>query len=105
MSTRRESRTLFDLHAAGVSVLAMGRRQGARGKGNRHPDSEYSLEALIEATKKEEPITVIDATGKIVSMAENFPKKYGLKATGVEMSGLDHEQKRPPAKYASTPST
>lgn len=56
------------------------------------PDSNYSLEALIEAAKKEEPITVIDATGKIVSMAENFSAKYGLKATGVKMSGQDQEQ-------------
>ncbi|OCW59588.1 ABC transporter substrate-binding protein [Hoeflea olei] len=56
------------------------------------PDSEYSLEALIEAAKKEDPITVIDATGKIVAMAENFSKKYGLQATGVKMSGQDQEQ-------------
>lgn len=78
----------------GVSVLAMGLgsafAQDAKEIGI--PDSGYSLEALIEAAKKEGPITVIDATGKIVSMAENFSKKYGLQATGVKMSGQDQEQ-------------
>ena len=35
-------------------------------------DADYSLEALIEAAKKEPGITVVDATGKIVTMAEAF---------------------------------
>jgi iron(III) transport system substrate-binding protein len=78
----------------GVSILAMGAAsamaQDAKEIGI--PDSEYSLEALIEAAKKEGPITVIDATGKIVTMAENFSKKYGLQATGVKMSGQEQEQ-------------
>ncbi|MCS4243392.1 iron(III) transport system substrate-binding protein [Rhizobium sp. BIGb0125] len=79
---------------AGISVLAMGlsSAQAQDVKEIGIPDSEYSLEALIEAAKKEEPITVIDATGKIVSMAENFSKTYGLKATGVKMSGQEQEQ-------------
>lgn len=77
-----------------ASVLAMG-LTGAMAQEAKQigiPDSDYSLEALIEAAKKEEPITVVDATGKIVSMAENFSAKYGLKATGVKMSGQDQEQ-------------
>lgn len=79
---------------AGISVLAMGlaSAQAQDVKEIGIPDSEYSLEALIEAAKKEEPITVIDATGKIVSMAENFSKTYGLKATGVKMNGQEQEQ-------------
>lgn len=79
---------------AGISVLAMGlsSAQAQDVKEIGIPDSEYSLEELIEAAKKEEPITVIDATGKIVSMAENFSKTYGLKATGVKMSGQEQEQ-------------
>lgn len=79
---------------AGISVLAMdlSSAQAQDVKEIGIPDSEYSLEALIEAAKKEEPITVIDATGKIVSMAENFSKTYGLKATGVKMSGQEQEQ-------------
>jgi iron(III) transport system substrate-binding protein len=56
------------------------------------PDAGYSLDALIEAAKKEGPITVADATGKIVNMADNFTAKYGIKATGVKLSGQDQEQ-------------
>lgn len=53
------------------------------------PDAEYSLEALIEAAKQEGPITVIDATGKIVEQAELFTAKYGVQATGVKMSATE----------------
>lgn len=42
----------------------------------------FDLNRLIEAAKKEKPITVYDSTGKIVEMAENFAKKYGLAAEG-----------------------
>lgn len=55
-------------------------------------DQDYSLEALIEAARQEGPITVIDATGKIVTMAKNFSEKYGIEATGVKMSGQEQEQ-------------
>ncbi len=56
------------------------------------PDSSYSLEALIEAAKKEQPITVVDATGKILVMAKQFTEKYGVKATGVKMSASNQEE-------------
>jgi len=55
-------------------------------------DADYSLEALIAAAKNEPPITVVDATGKIVVMADAFTKKYGVKATGVKMSAQNQEQ-------------
>jgi iron(III) transport system substrate-binding protein len=42
----------------------------------------FNLGALVEAAKKEKPITVYDSTGKIVEMANNFAKKYGLSAEG-----------------------
>jgi iron(III) transport system substrate-binding protein len=42
----------------------------------------FDLNALIEAAKKEPPITVYAVTGKIVEQAEAFTKKYGVKATG-----------------------
>ncbi|KQY14002.1 ABC transporter substrate-binding protein [Rhizobium sp. Root482] len=42
----------------------------------------FDLDALIEAAKQEKPITVYDSTGKIVEMAENFAKKYGVAAEG-----------------------
>lgn len=56
------------------------------------PDADYTLEALIEAAKKEPPITVVDATGKIVAMAENFTAEYGVQATGVKMSATEQEE-------------
>lgn len=48
-------------------------------------DADYSLDALIEAAKKEKPIVVLDTTGKIVDVAQSFSKKYGIQATGVKM--------------------
>lgn len=42
----------------------------------------FDLDGLIVAAKKEKPITVYDSTGKIVEMAKNFAKKYGLDAEG-----------------------
>jgi len=55
-------------------------------------DSEYTYEALVEAARKEGPITVIDATGQIVSMAEAFTAKYGIEAVGVRMAAQEQEQ-------------
>lgn len=55
-------------------------------------DADYSLEALIEAARQEGPITVIDATGQIVSMAEAFTAKYGVAAVGVRMTAQEQEQ-------------
>jgi iron(III) transport system substrate-binding protein len=46
----------------------------------------FDLEALLAAAKSEAPINIYDSTGKIVEMAENFSKKYGLKATGIKVS-------------------
>ncbi|MCO5731293.1 ABC transporter substrate-binding protein [Rhizobium sp. SSA_523] len=42
----------------------------------------FNLETLVEAAKKEKAITVYDSTGKIVEMAANFAKAYGLSAEG-----------------------
>ncbi len=56
------------------------------------PDANYSLQALIAAAKKEDPITVVDATGKIIEMAKKFTDKYGVKATGVKMSASNQEE-------------
>ena len=43
---------------------------------------DFNLDALVEAAKKEPPLTVYDSTGKIVDMVEAFNAKYGLKAEG-----------------------
>ncbi len=56
------------------------------------PDKGYTLEALIEAARKEGPIVVVDATGKIKDMAKNFTAKYGIQATGVKLSAQNQEQ-------------
>lgn len=45
----------------------------------------FDLQALIEAAKKEAPITVYDSTGKIVDMAKAFSAKYGLHAQGAKV--------------------
>lgn len=45
----------------------------------------FDLQALIEAAKKEAPITVYDSTGKIVDMAKAFSAKYGLHAQGAKI--------------------
>lgn len=45
----------------------------------------FNLEALIEAARKEKPITIYDQTGKVVKTAESFTAKYGIKATGVKV--------------------
>lgn len=49
-------------------------------------EESFDLDALVEAARKEPPITVYDSTGKIVDMAEAFSKKYGVKATGLKVS-------------------
>lgn len=55
-------------------------------------DEDYSLDALIEAAQDEGPITVVDATGKIVDMAEAFTEKYDVEATGVKLNAQEQEQ-------------
>jgi len=76
--------------AAGISAFVLAAPASAAEIGI--PDADYSLDKLIEAAKNEGPITVIDATGKIVDMANAFTEKYGIQATGVKMSGQEQEQ-------------
>jgi iron(III) transport system substrate-binding protein len=76
--------------AAGISAVVLAGSVSAAELGI--SDADYSLEKLIEAAKKEGPITVVDATGKIADMAKAFTEKYGIEATGVKMSGQDQEQ-------------
>ncbi len=44
----------------------------------------FNLDALIEAAKKEAPITVYNSSGKIVAQAKSFTEKYGIQATGIK---------------------
>lgn len=48
-------------------------------------DADYSLDKLVDAAKDEDPIVVLDTTGKIVDIAKTFTEKYGIEATGVKM--------------------
>lgn len=90
MTTR--STSLIAGLLAGASILATAGAQAQETPEIGIPDSEYSLDALIAAAKEEGPITVVDATGKIKTMAENFTEKYGIEATGVKLGGQEQEQ-------------
>jgi len=48
---------------------------------------DFDLNALIEAAKKEEPITVYASTGKIKKSAAAFSEKYGIEAVGAKVKG------------------
>lgn len=86
---------------ASISLMAGGLAACAPSSGGAEPgqaaeavelgisDDDYSLDALIEAAKKEGPIVVSDSTGKIVDIAEAFSAKYGIQATGVKMDSGD----------------
>ena len=50
---------------------------------------DFDLDALVAAAKQEAPINIYVSTGKIVEMADNFSKKYGVKATGIKVSASD----------------
>jgi len=45
---------------------------------------DFDLNALIEAAKKEPPVSVYSTTGKIVEQAKAFTAKYGVQATGTK---------------------
>jgi iron(III) transport system substrate-binding protein len=51
-----------------------------------HAEDPFSLDALVEAAKKEPPITVYAVTGKIVDTAEAFTAKYGVQASGKKVN-------------------
>ncbi|MDR7033739.1 ABC transporter substrate-binding protein [Mesorhizobium sp. BE184] len=48
-----------------------------------HADT-FDIDALIEAAKKEPPVSVYSTTGKIVEQAKAFTAKYGVQATGTK---------------------
>ena len=49
--------------------------------------ADFDLNALIEAAKAEEPITVYASTGKIKKSAKAFTEKYGIEAIGTKVKG------------------
>lgn len=46
----------------------------------------FNLDALVEAARKEQPITVYAVTGKIVDTTKAFSEKYGVKAAGKKIN-------------------
>lgn len=52
-------------------------------------DDDFTLDALIEAAKKEGPLVISDSTGKITDMATAFTAKYGIETTGVKQDAGD----------------
>ncbi len=54
--------------------------------GGAHAQEAFNLETMIEAAKKEPPITVYAVTGKIVDTAQSFTKKFGVQATGKKVN-------------------
>ncbi|KRA55566.1 ABC transporter substrate-binding protein [Agrobacterium sp. LC34] len=51
-----------------------------------HAQDAFNLDALIDAAKKEKPITVYAVTGKIVDTALAFTAKYGVQASGKKVN-------------------
>lgn len=51
-----------------------------------HAQDAFNLDALIDAAKKEKPITVYAVTGKIVDTAQAFTAKYGVQASGKKVN-------------------
>lgn len=45
----------------------------------------FDIDALVEAAKKEGPITVYDETGKVEQITKAFTEKYGIEAEGVKI--------------------
>ncbi|XEN03265.1 ABC transporter substrate-binding protein [Agrobacterium arsenijevicii] len=54
--------------------------------GAAHAQDAFNLDVLIDAAKKEKPITVYAVTGKIVDTAQAFTTKYGVQASGKKVS-------------------
>src|SRR6185295_4809394 len=74
------------LTAGALSALGLAGLLAATLPGSALAADAFSLDALIAAAKKENPITIYDSTGKIVEMADAFTKKYGIKATGIKVN-------------------
>jgi iron(III) transport system substrate-binding protein len=75
-------RTLIQLGGAAAAVLMLAAPAMVQAE-------DFDLDALIAAAKQEAPINIYDSTGKIVEMAENFTKAYGVQATGIKVSASD----------------
>ena len=83
MTTQTRQATTWRRHAAASAMaLVLATAIG----GAVHAEEAFNLDALIEAAKKEPPITVYAVTGKIVDTAEAFTAKYGVQASGKKVN-------------------
>jgi iron(III) transport system substrate-binding protein len=80
----KTKRTKVDRHKTTVCALAL-IMCTALGS-SVHSEDAFNLDALIEAAKKEPPITVYAVTGKIVDTAQAFTAKYGVQASGKKVN-------------------
>lgn len=78
------TRTRLNKRKAAVSALGL--IASAAVGGAALAADNFNLDALIEAAKKEPPITVYAVTGKIVDTAQAFTLKYGVKANGKKVN-------------------
>ncbi|KQY14003.1 ABC transporter substrate-binding protein [Rhizobium sp. Root482] len=78
IKTQKERRQTAASALALIFSLALG--------GTARAEDVFNLDALIEAAKKEPPITVYAVTGKIVDTAEAFTAKYGVQASGKKVN-------------------
>jgi len=83
MTTQTRQATKWGRHAT-ASALALVFATAIGGAV--HAEEAFNLDALIEAAKKEPPITVYAVTGKIVDTAEAFTAKYGVQASGKKVN-------------------
>ena len=80
----RTTRTKTYRHATAACAFALTLSAAFGSSG--HAEDVFNLEALIEAAKKEPPITVYAVTGKIVDTAQAFTAKYGVQASGKKVN-------------------
>lgn len=84
---------------ASVVVAACAPSTGSASKGagqttaTANVDSNFSLDSLIAAAKKEGSVTVYDSSGNVTEVAKAFTAKYGIKAAGVKSKVGDTLQK------------
>lgn len=82
MTKTKRTKTGRPITAACALALAV----SAGFAGSVHAEEAFNLDALIEAARKEPPITVYAVTGKIVDTAQAFADKYGVKASGKKVN-------------------
>ncbi|TAU55603.1 ABC transporter substrate-binding protein [Rhizobium leguminosarum] len=82
MAHSNQTRSAWRGLLAGTAVLVFASALSAAA----YAEDTFDLNALIDAARKEPPITVYAVTGKIVDTAQAFTKKYGVQASGKKVN-------------------